>query len=255
MSTRGVALEGVNTRYALHSRVLDVVLTLLIVPVVAPVALLIALAVALDSPGPVLFRSIRVGRDGRLFCMLKFRTMRHRTSGPRITCAEDRRHTPLGRILAISRLDEIPQVCNVLRGDMRLVGPRPELEPFVAQEADSYRRILSVPPGVTGRTQLVYADEGRLLALAEDPERFYLNDLLPKKVQLDLRYVARSTPLGDLAIFAQTWLVPLRRLARVGGEYPRSATRAGLAMAMAMSLVLASIAMIAAFAVESAAAF
>jgi len=255
MSPAGPALSGVVTRYAVHSRVLDVVLTLLIVPVVAPAALLIALAVALDSPGPVLFRSTRVGRDGRRFRMIKFRTMRHLTPGPRITSAEDRRHTPLGRLLAISRLDEIPQLWNVLRGDMRLVGPRPELEAFVAEQPESYRQILSVPPGVTGRTQLVFADEGRLLAMAEDPESFYVNDLLPNKVQLDLRYVARSTPLGDLAILAQTWLVPFRRLAKAGGEYPRSARRASLMLAKAATLALASMAMIAMFALEGAAAF
>lgn len=254
MSIPGVALDGVDTRCALHSRVLDVILTLLIVPLVAPAALLIALAVALDSPGPVLFRSIRVGRDGRRFRMVKFRTMRHSTPGPCITSAEDRRHTPLGRLLAISRLDEIPQLWNVLRGDMRLVGPRPELETFVRGQAESYRKILSVPPGVTGRTQLVYADEGRLLAMAEDPEDFYLNDLLPKKVQLDLRYVAGSSPLGDLRILAQTWLVPVRRLVQAGGEYPRSASRAGLALAKAVTLALAAVAMVALFAIEGAAA-
>lgn len=254
MSARGVALEGVDTRYALHSRVLDVILTLLIVVLVAPIALLIALAVALDSPGPVLFRSIRVGCHGRRFRMLKFRTMRHRIPGPYITSAEDPRHTPLGRLLAISRLDEIPQLWNVLRGDMRLVGPRPELETFVVEQAASYREILSVPPGVTGRTQLVFADEGRLLALADDPQSFYVNDLLPKKVQLDLQYVARSTPLGDLAILAQTWLVPVRRLIQAGGDYPRSASRAGFALAKAMTLALAAVAMVAMFAVEGAAA-
>lgn len=254
LSPRGAVLDGVVTRYALHSRVFDVLLTLLLLPLVMPLALLIALAVALDSPGPVLFRSIRVGRNGRRFGMLKFRTMRHRTPGPCITSADDRRHTPLGRLLAISRLDEIPQLWNVLRGDMRLVGPRPELETFVMEQAGSYREILSVPPGVTGRTQLVFADEGRLLALAEDPESFYANDLLPTKVQLDLQYVAGSTPLGDLAILARTWLVPGRRLIWAGGEYPRSTSRAGLVLARATMLVAASLAMVALFAVEGSAA-
>ena len=255
MSERGTALDGVVTRYALHSRVLDVALTVLIVPLVAPLGLLIALAVVLDSPGPVLFRSPRVGRDGRRFRMLKFRTMRHRTAGPRITTAEDRRHTPLGRLLALSRLDELPQLWNVLRADMRLIGPRPELEAFVRVQADQYRKILSVPPGVTGSTQLVFADEGRLLAMAEDPEDFYLNGLLPKKVQLDLRYVARSTPWGDLVILAKTCLVPLRRLAQAGYEYPNSASRAGLVMAQAMTLALVALAVVAMFVVEGAAAF
>lgn len=250
MIARGLALDGVVTRYARRSRVLDVLLTLLILPLAAPVALLIALAVALDSPGPVLFRSTRIGRDGRRFRMLKFRTMRHRAPGPSITSAEDRRHTPLGRLLAITRLDEIPQLWNVLRADMRLVGPRPELETFVAEQADSYREILSVPPGVTGRTQLVFADEGQLLALAEDPEGFYANDLLPKKVQLDLEYVRGCTPLGDLTILAHTWVVPARRLVQACGQYPRSASRAGATLGRAVALVAVSLAMVALFAVE-----
>src|SRR5688572_14777021 len=97
-------------------------------PLAIPLGALVALAVVLDSPGPVLFRSPRVGRDGRMFPMLKFRTMRHMANGPRISSSNDVRYTPVGRLLAASRLDELPQLVHVLRGEMRMVGPRPELK-------------------------------------------------------------------------------------------------------------------------------
>lgn len=250
---RAPVLDGVTTAYGRRARILDAAVALILGLIAAPLGLLVCLAVALDSPGPVLFRSLRVGRDGRLFRMVKFRTMRHQGGGPAITIAADSRHTPLGRLLAVSRLDELPQLWNVLRGDMRLVGPRPELEAFVLEQADSYREILSVPPGVTGPTQLVFADEGRLLALTADPEGLYLRDLLPKKVRLDLQYVADSTRLGDIVVLARTWLVPVRRLVQAAEDFPRSTSRAGLVLAKAATLAFASLAMVAMFAVEGSA--
>src|SRR5215216_4633995 len=118
----------------------------------APLALLVAVAVAVDSPGPILYRSPRVGRVGRRFEMLKFRTMRHGASGPSVSTEGDERYTPFGRLLATMRLDELPQAWNVVRGQMRLVGPRPEVESYVLDQAAAYRRILAVPPGLTGLT-------------------------------------------------------------------------------------------------------
>jgi len=184
--------------------------------------------------------------------MLKFRTMRHQASGASITSADDGRHTPLGRLLAFSRLDELPQLWNVLRGEMRLVGPRPELERFVREQADSYREILSVPPGVTGPTQLAFADEGRLIAAAPDPAEFYVRSLLPQKITLDLRYVRSRSLVYDLSVIVRTWFVPARRLARATEEYPRSATSAGKTLVRAAGFGIATIAMVAMFTVEGA---
>ncbi|MCP9488919.1 MAG: sugar transferase [Solirubrobacteraceae bacterium MAG38_C4-C5] len=196
------------------SRAFDVALTLALLPVAALAALPLALAVFLDSPGSVFFRSPRVGRSGRPFAMLKFRTMRTGASGPSLSAAGDERYTPLGLWLARWRLDELPQLWNVLRGEMRLVGPRPELVQFVNFFPDEYDRILSVSPGLTGPAQLAYAEEGRLLADVADREGVYLESILPLKVQIDLRYVeTEGGVLADLVYLTRTALLPFQRLA------------------------------------------
>ena len=248
-------LDGVSTRYPAAARAFDLVLTLAMLPLAIPLGFLVALAVVLDSPGPVLFRSPRVGFDGRLFPMLKFRTMRHLANGPSISSRNDARYTPVGRLLAKSRLDELPQLWHVLRGEMRLVGPRPELREFVLGQATSYRKILSVPPGITGPTQLVFADEGRVLAMAEDPDREYVDSLLPRKVQLDLRYASGRAPLPDVALLGRTLLVPTRRLSSALADSPPEARRkAGLVLARAAIFALVTVGMVAIFAVEGASA-
>lgn len=244
-------IAGVATKCPLSARIFDLVVASLLLMVAVPLGLLIALAVALDSPGPVLFRSVRVGRDGRRFVMLKFRTMRHQGGGPRITSAGDRRYTPLGRLLALTRLDEVPQLLNVLRGQMRLVGPRPELEEFVLAQEAAYREILTVPPGLTGPTQLAFADEGRILARAADPERMYTEALLPEKVTWDLSYVAHGGLLGDIVLIARTWSVPMRRLVVATEHHPRSAGRAAVAVGRAAVLASATLAMVTFFTLES----
>jgi lipopolysaccharide/colanic/teichoic acid biosynthesis glycosyltransferase len=172
--------------------------------------------VYLDSPGPVLYRSNRVGRGGRSFQMLKFRTMRREAAGPPLSVAHDARYTPLGHRLASSRLDELPQLWNVIRGEMRLVGPRPEVEDFVRDFADEYEAILSVPPGLTGPAQVEYAWEGDVLELAQevDRARVYRESILPLKLAIDLEYVRRHGVFGDLRILAKTTALPARRVAR-----------------------------------------
>lgn len=243
-----VTLEGVRTSYPASARLLDIALLLLLMPLIVPLAALVALAVALDSPGPILYRSIRVGRDGRHFSMVKFRTMVDRLDGPSISRAGDVRHTPVGGLLATMRLDELPQAWNVLRGEMRLVGPRPEVEQFVLAEPDAYRRILAVPPGITGPTQLAFANEGRLLARAVDPERTYRDELLPRKVALDLAYVAQANVRSELAAIARTWLVPGRQAVLVLRHQNGPAVeRSQLALAQATCMPLATGALLAAF--------
>ena len=171
-----------------------------------PLGLLVALAVFLDSPGPVIYRSQRIGKGGLVFEMLKFRTMERDAEGPPLSAAGDERYTPLGRRLALSRLDELPQIWNVLKGDMRLVGPRPEVEGFVAAYAGEYERILSVPPGLTGPAQVEYAWEGEVLAKAQavDRARVYRESIQPYKLAIDLAYVKHHGVLGDLALLART---------------------------------------------------
>jgi lipopolysaccharide/colanic/teichoic acid biosynthesis glycosyltransferase len=214
-------------------RAFDLLAVILIVPFALPVALLISVAVLLDSPGPIIFRAARVGYRGNSFVMLKFRTMRIGVAGHSIAGAEDERITPVGRFLRTTRLDELPQLWNVLRGEMSFVGPRPELEEFVELHARDYREILTVPPGVTGPTQLRYAGvEARMLSLHQDPEAYYRDQLLPDKVALDLAYVRSRSYGRDLLVLLQTLALPgILAWQRIQSEGDASSSRAGRSVA------------------------
>jgi lipopolysaccharide/colanic/teichoic acid biosynthesis glycosyltransferase len=168
----------------------------------APIAL-IALAIKLDSRGPVFYRGRRVGYRGRPLAMLKFRKMRDDAVGLPLTAADDDRFTRVGRFLTRTKLDELPQLWNVLKGEMSLVGPRPEDPKFVALREDDYREILGVRPGVTGLTQLVYIDESSMVDPA-DPVRDYVERLLPEKTALDRLYASSRTLAMDLQILGWT---------------------------------------------------
>jgi lipopolysaccharide/colanic/teichoic acid biosynthesis glycosyltransferase len=191
----------------------DLVLTIIALPVIAVIGAVIALAIYIDSPGPVIYRSRRLGRGGEPFEMIKFRKMRREAPSHPITLDDDERFTPIGRFLAATRLDELPQVINVLRGEMRLVGPRPELEYFVVQFADEYAEILSVTPGITGNAQLRFVDERSLLC-GPSPATIYTDHVLPAKIQVDLDYVRRNTLATDLAIVARTVALPFTLLSQ-----------------------------------------
>jgi lipopolysaccharide/colanic/teichoic acid biosynthesis glycosyltransferase len=191
-------------------RALDVVVALLLLPVVLLVGAVVAVAILLDSPGPVFYRAPRIGRHGRPLSMLKFRTMRSGSEGPSLASFRDVRLTPVGRFLRETKLDELPQVWHVLKGDMRFVGPRPELAEFVALHAEEYRRILSAPPGITGLAQLAYARESRLLDAPQASEVIYREEVLPRKVALDLEYVETQGFRRDLVIIVRTLGLPLR---------------------------------------------
>jgi lipopolysaccharide/colanic/teichoic acid biosynthesis glycosyltransferase len=171
--------------------------------VLAPVIALIALCIAIDSPGPIFYRARRVGRDGRPLEMLKFRKMRLGAEGGPLTLSEDPRFTRIGRWLARAKLDELPQLINVLRGEMSLLGPRPEDPYFVERYPGEFSRILRVRPGITGLAQLAFRAETEILDPA-DPLGHYENRILPQKLTLDELYVNRAGPLLDLRILAWT---------------------------------------------------
>jgi lipopolysaccharide/colanic/teichoic acid biosynthesis glycosyltransferase len=192
-------------------RCFDLVVTILLLPVIAIIGAAIALAIYLDSPGPVLFRSIRLGRCGRPFEMLKFRKMRRDSPSHPVTLDDDDRFTPIGRFLAATRLDELPQFVNVLRGEMRLVGPRPELEYFVAQFPDEYAEILTVTPGITGNAQMVFLDEKWLLK-GPDPANIYSEHVLPAKIEIDLDYARTHSLAADALILLRTVVLPFKVL-------------------------------------------
>jgi lipopolysaccharide/colanic/teichoic acid biosynthesis glycosyltransferase len=193
-------------------RALDLTVLLLAAPLVLVVGGLIALAVFLDSPGPIFYRAQRIGRHGRPFAMVKFRKMTRDAQGPHLTLAGDERFTPIGRFLTRTRLDELPQVLNVLRGEMRLVGPRPEVATFVDEHRDAYREILTVTPGLTGPSQLAHLNEAELLAAHEDPVAAYASVLMPAKIALDTEYVRHRSLRGDLWLLLRTTVFPVRQL-------------------------------------------
>ena len=173
----------------------------------APLMLALALWVKADSPGPALFRQQRVGQGGRMFNILKFRTMRAGSDGqgPAVTDAGDARITRAGAWLRRTKLDELPQLLNVLRGEMSLVGPRPEVPRYMALYEPAVRgRILSVRPGITDLAALEFRDEERLLAAAPDVERAYVEQILPVKQRYYLDYVARHSVGGDVRILLKT---------------------------------------------------
>ena len=190
----------------LAKRAMDVALSVLALPLAVPLMAFIALAVKLDSPGPVWFRQERVGRAARLFRIHKFRTMRVTDgTGPLVTASHDARITRVGRWLRRTKLDELPQLIDVLKGDMSLVGPRPEVPRYMALYAEPVRRqILSLRPGITDRAAIEFRDEERLLAAAADPERAYVEQVMPIKQRYYLDYVAQRSLAGDLRILWDT---------------------------------------------------
>jgi FlaA1/EpsC-like NDP-sugar epimerase/lipopolysaccharide/colanic/teichoic acid biosynthesis glycosyltransferase len=170
-----------------------------------PLLMVVAIAVRLDSPGPVLFRALRVGRAGRPFRVYKFRSMFvDADRGPAITRGVDPRVTRVGRIIRPLRIDELPQLLNVLKGDMSLVGPRPEAPSIVERYTEGQREVLQVRPGITGPTQLGSLDESAQLPADGEPTEYYVRHLLPGKLAQDLQYVRTRTFTGDLGILLRT---------------------------------------------------
>jgi lipopolysaccharide/colanic/teichoic acid biosynthesis glycosyltransferase len=188
-------------------RAFDVAGAVLLTLATLPVLVTLAVAVKVESPGPVFYRARRVGYRGARLGLLKFRKMRHDAQGPHLTVRADPRLTGVGRFLVRTHLDELPQLWHVLRGDMSLVGPRPEDPRFVARHPEAYQEVLSVRPGITGWTQLALADEGALLAEADDPVQLYVDEILPAKVALDAAYVGAGGMFLDAKVLAWTVLV------------------------------------------------
>lgn len=193
-------------------RLFDLLLSAALLLLTAPLLLLIAAWVKLDSPGPALFLQQRVGRGGVPFTIHKFRTMRANAGGPGLTIGEDARITRAGRWLRRLKLDELPQLWDVLRGAMSLVGPRPDLPHYVAQYPAELRDIvLSVRPGITDPASLQFRHEAELLAAAADPEREYRERILPAKLRLSADYVRQASLWTDLKLVARTALLLVGR--------------------------------------------
>ncbi|MFC5141952.1 sugar transferase [Actinomycetospora rhizophila] len=197
------------TRSALRRRLKragDVALCVVTLPITAPVMGVLALAVKATSPGPVIYRAKRMGRDGEVFELFKFRTMTAGSAGPGVTRSGDLRITSVGRWLRAGKLDELPQILNVLRGEMSVVGPRPEDPRYLHAYTEEQRAVLTVAPGMTSAALFHFGNEQAFIerACPDDVEAFYLAEILPVKLAIELHYVREWGLRRDLGILART---------------------------------------------------
>jgi lipopolysaccharide/colanic/teichoic acid biosynthesis glycosyltransferase len=210
-------------------RALDLFVAVTLLLLLAPVIAILAVAIKVESRGPVFYRCRRVGRYGADLAMLKFRKMHDGATGPALASTDDERFTRLGWFLARTKLDEVPQLWNVLRGQMSLVGPRPEDPSFIALYRDEFEHILSVKPGMTGYCQLAFARESEILD-ENDRERHYVERILPQKVALDCLYASGRSFVVDLKVLWWTAMAVVlsrevavnRETGKLGRRAPRS---------------------------------
>ena len=187
-------------------RIFDVSVAAVGLLALSPLMLILAVLIKCDSQGPVFFKQKRIGKNFRAFLIYKFRTMKENAelSGPVITIGEDPRITRVGRFLRRAKVDELPQLINVLKGEMSLVGPRPELPRFVELFRREYAEILTVRPGITDLASLKYQDEAKLMSQFTNPEEEYVRSILPDKIRLAKEYIDRSSMLFDLSLMLRT---------------------------------------------------
>lgn len=191
----------------LIKRSYDIIFSLLGLVALLPVFIIIAIAIKIDSPGPVFYAQTRVGKDGIHFKIYKFRKMHHYVGnrGSKLTLANDQRMTRVGSFLRKTKLDELPQAWNVLIGDMAVVGPRPETPNFVQHYSREQREVLTVRPGITDYASIYFMDEGAILEKAADPETYYIETIMPKKIKMGRSYIRDMSVLNDMKIIYLTF--------------------------------------------------
>ena len=188
-------------------RIFDLLFSMIVLVFFLPIGVLIASLIVLDSKGGVFFRQQRVGKDGVLFYVLKFRSM-HLNSAMKgtLTVGDDARITRVGSLIRRVKLDEFPQFMNVVLGDMSIVGPRPEVPEFVALYSEEQRKVLSVRPGITDEASLAYFEENKLLATSTDPKKTYIDEIMPAKITINLAYLENRSLLADITVIGKTIL-------------------------------------------------
>ena len=187
-------------------RFLDVILSVLVLIILSPLFIIIAIIITCESRGGVIYSQTRVGRYNKDFKLLKFRTM-YTGSDQKglITVGEhDARITPFGYFLRKSKMDEFPRLLNIIKGDMSIVGPRPEVRHYVDMYTEEQMKVLSVRPGLTDFASLVYIDENKLLENQEDPEEFYIKEMMPRKLELNLKYIEQQSVKTDAILIFKT---------------------------------------------------
>ncbi|MCR1951893.1 sugar transferase [Clostridium sp. DSM 100503] len=187
-------------------RIFDFLASLLGIIILSPILLIVAIAIKIDSKGNILFMQKRIGKNGVPFYIYKFRTMVSDAEkiGKQITVGKDNRITKVGAFLRKYKIDELPQLFNVLRGDMSLVGPRPEVPKYVDLYTESEKRVLEVRPGITDLASLRYKDENDILGNVDNPEEYYINVIMKDKLKLNLEYIEKSNLIFDISLIFKT---------------------------------------------------
>ena len=204
----------IEPKRASGKRTFDLVFAMSALLLVSPFFLIGSLLAKLQSKGPTFYKAKRVGKDETIFEMYKFRTMvvNADTLGGSLTTYRDTRITPIGRFLRWTKLDELPNLINVIKGEMSLIGPRPEAPDYVKYYTETQKQVLQVKPGMTGPSQLANRDEEEKLKGQQDAEHYYITELMPKKLALDLHYVATQSIASDIGWLLKTiWVVIVRR--------------------------------------------
>lgn len=188
-------------------RLFDIVASFCGIVILFPLIVIVSILIKLTSKGPVLFKQVRVTKNGRLFKIYKFRTMRENSEGNKqITVGNDSRITGVGHILRKTKLDELPQLFNVLKGEMSLVGPRPEVPKYVELYTEEQREILKVSVGITDYASIYFSNESELLGEAENPEEFYIKKIMPYKIELNKKYIKEIGIVTDIKLIILTIL-------------------------------------------------
>ena len=196
----------------LVKRIFDIIVASLLVVILSPILLFLSILIKIDSPGPVMFRQVRVTTYGKPFRIFKFRTMVNNADkiGTQVTTKGDSRVTRMGKMLRGCRLDELPQLFNVLKGEMSFVGTRPEVEKYVAHYTDEMKATLLMPAGITSRASIEYKDEERLLESAENADEVYIHQVLPEKMKYNLRAIEKFSFWDDIKTMFATVIAVIK---------------------------------------------
>ena len=196
----------------LAKRIFDIIVASQLVVILSPILLFLSILIKIDSPGPVMFRQVRVTTYGKPFRIFKFRTMVNNADkiGTQVTTKGDSRVTRMGKMLRGCRLDELPQLFNVLKGEMSFVGTRPEVEKYVAHYTDEMKATLLMPAGITSRASIEYKDEERLLESAENADEVYIHQVLPEKMKYNLRAIEKFSFWDDIKTMFATVIAVIK---------------------------------------------
>lgn len=198
-------LEPPSKQLMVRKRIFDIVGAIFGIVISSPILIFVAILVKCTSSGPVFFRQERIGLDGKPFVIYKFRTMRKENAGLKITTSGDNRITSVGRILRKTKVDELPQLFNVLKGDMSFVGPRPEVQEYTDLYTKEQRQVFLVRPGITGVASIRYRNENEILAASADPNQTYIEKIMPEKLELDLSYISKASVCYDIRLIFETF--------------------------------------------------